>query len=89
MPFEKIIFRVHAIQRMAQRGILDDVVKEVLRSGKVIEDYPRDIPYPSYLMLGWASNRPIHVLCSLAPNSTSLSQKWHKNRCGIWPTISG
>jgi hypothetical protein len=49
---------------MAQRGITDEVVKQILRSGKVIENYPQDKPYPSYLMMGWESRRPIHVVAA-------------------------
>jgi hypothetical protein len=27
-----------------------------------VEDYPDDTPYPSRLVLGWSSSRPIHVV---------------------------
>jgi hypothetical protein len=49
---------------MAQRGFSEEVVKQILRSGNVIEDYPQDTPYPSYLMLGWVSHRPVHVVAA-------------------------
>jgi len=64
MPFESLIFRVHAIQRMLERNISADEVKEILRRGKVIEDYPLDKPYPSYLIFGWVQNRPLHVVAA-------------------------
>ena len=44
---DKITFRVHAIQRMFQRSISVDEVRQVLAIGEVIEDYPGDTPYPS------------------------------------------
>lgn len=67
MPFDQLLFRIHAIQRMAQRGFSDEVVRQILRGGKVIEDYPQDTPYPSYLLLGWESHRPVHVVAADNP----------------------
>jgi hypothetical protein len=64
MTFDRLIFRVHAIQRMFQRRISVDNVRHVLATGEVIEDYPSDIPYPSRLMLGWCGARPIHVVAA-------------------------
>lgn len=64
MAFERLVFRVHAIQRMFQRGINADDVRHVLTNGEVIEDYPHDTPYPSYLVLAWSGSRPIHVLAA-------------------------
>jgi hypothetical protein len=58
----EFVFRVHAIQRMFARGIDEDVVKDVVRSGEVIREYPDDTPYPSRLVLGWKGHRPIHVV---------------------------
>lgn len=50
---ERLIFRIHALQRMFQRGIGAEDVQHVLTTGKTIEDYPADQPYPSRLVLGW------------------------------------
>jgi Domain of unknown function (DUF4258) len=60
--FEKIVFRVHAIQRMYQRSITAEEVRTVIQTGETIEDYPNDFPYPSRLLLGWCGLRPIHVV---------------------------
>ncbi|MBI2841947.1 MAG: DUF4258 domain-containing protein [Armatimonadetes bacterium] len=59
---DKVVFRVHAIQRMFERGISEDEVRHVLSTGEIVEDYPDDYPYPSQLLLGWCSNRPVHVV---------------------------
>lgn len=59
---ERMIFRVHALQRMFQRGIGADDVQHVLTAGKTIERYPEDQPYPSRLVLGWLGKRPLHVV---------------------------
>jgi hypothetical protein len=34
----------------------------VLATGEIIEEYPKDTPYPSRLFLGWRGNRPLHVV---------------------------
>ena len=62
MVFKKIVFRVHAIQRMYQRSITAEDVHTVIQTGETIEDYPNDVPYPSRLILGWCGLRPIHVV---------------------------
>ena len=64
MPLERLVFRIHAIRRMLERNIPTDEVKEILRTGKVIENYPHDKPYPSYLILGRLLHRPIHVVAA-------------------------
>jgi hypothetical protein len=60
----RLVFRVHAVRRMAQRGISVEDVREILRTGTVIESYPHDTPYPSRLVLGWTGSRPIHVVAA-------------------------
>lgn len=60
----QLIFRVHAVQRMAERGVTVDEVRAVLTRGETIEDYPNDTPYPSRLVLGWVGRRPLHVVAA-------------------------
>lgn len=67
MVFDRLVFRVHAIQRMYQRSISEEEVRTVLASGETVEDYPDDTPYPSRLMLGWHRSRSLHVV--VADNS--------------------
>ena len=61
---EKLIFRAHALGRMFERRISADDVRNVLKSGSTIEEYPDDTPYPSRLVLGRAGGRPIHVVAA-------------------------
>ena len=63
MPF-LLVFRTHALQRMFQRRVSVQDVQDVLMAGEIIEDYPLDTPYPSRLVLGWASGRPLHVVAA-------------------------
>jgi hypothetical protein len=64
MTVPPLIFRIHAIERMFQRGISKDDVRSVLEEGQVIEEYPEDQPCPSRLILGWRGTRPLHVVAS-------------------------
>ncbi len=34
----------------------------VIRTGKTIEEYPDDHPYPSRLVLGWCEKNPLHIV---------------------------
>ena len=58
----KLIYRQHAIRRMFERAISEAEVRQVLESGRVIEAYPDDTPYPSALLLGYSADRPLHVV---------------------------
>lgn len=64
MAFDSLIFRVHAIARMLERSVTVANVEIVIRTGQIIESYPHDAPFPSYLMLGWRGNRPLHVVAA-------------------------
>lgn len=55
----------HALERVMERGIQREAVKEVLLNGEIIEDYPDDKPYPSALFLGWVKDQPLHVVVAL------------------------
>ena len=62
MVFERLVFRVHAIQRIYERSISEEEVRILIKTGETIEDYPTDFPYASRLVLGWHVPRPIHVV---------------------------
>ena len=64
---EALIFRIHAVQRMSQRRISVENVRQALETGHTIENYPDDFPYPSSLILGWVESRPLHVVVAHAP----------------------
>jgi len=47
--------------------IRDEEVCQAILSGKIIEDYPEDAPYPSCLIYGRTSDgRPLHMVCAYA-----------------------
>jgi len=64
-----IEWQTHALERMMKRGISTEIVKEVLLTGEIIEDYPDDKPFPTALFLGWLQEEPFHVVTALDPVS--------------------
>ena len=53
----KLIYRQHAVKRMHERSIAEEDVEYAIASGKIIENYPNDTPYPSALLLGYAGTK--------------------------------
>jgi len=62
--YTKLHFSGHAVIQMFKRGILVEEIEAVLQTGRVIKEYPEDLPFPSFLMLGFSANRPLHVVAS-------------------------
>lgn len=59
---------VHSLRRIVQRNIAEQEIKEAALSAEIIEDYPDDKYYPSYLLLGFTRrDRPIHLHVSRMP----------------------
>jgi len=57
-----IEWRKHALQKLAERGILQQSVRDVLLQGERIQEYADDKPFPSALFLGYISGKPLHVV---------------------------
>ncbi len=62
MNSHPIIFRIHAVQRMFERKISVEAVRQVLQSGEMIEDYSEDMPDPGGLLSARPGQRPLHVV---------------------------
>jgi len=60
----ELVFRVHAIKRMFERGVSIEDVRHVLETGEHVEEYPDDKPFPSRLTLGFVGSRPLHVVAA-------------------------
>lgn len=58
----KIVFRVHAVKRMFDRGIAEDEVIKALQGAETIAAYPDDTPYPSRLVLGYSGEKSLHLV---------------------------
>ena len=58
-----IKWSVHCLERMQERDISRNDVKNCIMSGEVIEDYPTDYPYPSCLIYGSTmDDKVLHVV---------------------------
>jgi hypothetical protein len=84
----KILFRVHAVQRMFERKISTGKVRKALENADVIEDYSAEMPEPSRLILGFQGKHPFHVVTSENPEINSITivtayipdpNKWKKD----------
>ena len=62
MNSRPIIYRIHAMQRMFERRVPEENVRQVLQSGEMIEDYSEEMPFPSRLISGRRGDRPLHVV---------------------------
>ena len=84
----KILYRVHAVQRMFEREISPVKVRRALEAEDVIEDYSSEMPEPSRLMMGFQGKRPFHVVTSENPEANEITvvtvylpdmNKWKKD----------
>ena len=62
---ENMIITQHSRKRFAERGISVIDVCAVINNGEIIEQYPDDFPFPSYLILGKRDEKIIHVVASI------------------------
>lgn len=60
----RVIYSGHARQEMLKEElgrIYEEEVYDLVSRGEIIESYPKDKPYPSYLVSGFTFNkRPLH-----------------------------
>jgi len=58
-------WRLHALERAAERGISLDHVMETLRQWDVLENEHDRKPFPTALIMGWNGQQPIHVVVAV------------------------
>jgi hypothetical protein len=61
---QRIDWRKHVLQKLAERGVAQSAVLEVLLTGERLRDYTEDRPFASGLFLGYIGGRPLHVVAS-------------------------
>lgn len=62
----RIKWQRHALQRMMERDISREEVKQVLLEGELIEEYPNDFPLQSGLFPGFINNdEPLHIVTAV------------------------
>ena len=88
MNHPKVLFRVHAVQRMFERNISVKAVLRALQLGTPVEDYSAEMPEPSRLILSFQGKRPFHMVMSenIGENTTTIitvykpdSARWDKD----------
>ena len=60
----KITIRRHAFEQMYTRKISEEEIEEIIKTGEIIESYPDDYPFPSYLICGTSGSRLLHVVAA-------------------------
>lgn len=88
MDCKKIMIGEHSFRRMFERQITPEDVLNVVRTGEIIKEYPEDKPYPSFLILKFVNNKPIHIvvakneesgICFVVTVYEPDSSLWSKN----------
>ncbi|MDG4595863.1 MAG: DUF4258 domain-containing protein [Candidatus Contendobacter sp.] len=79
-----LVFREHALLRMAERGISHQDVKAALERGEVIRHYPDDTPYPSRLLLHWIEGQPLHVVAAPVGDDTEIVITVYRPDPALW-----
>ncbi len=67
-----IEWRKHVLQKLAERGLSQRKILDVLLSGERIRDYADDRPFPSALFLGYDEGKPLHVVASCDEGSEQV-----------------
>lgn len=68
-----IMWSVHAMERLQERGITKPDALNVIHHGRIIEQYPDSFPYPACLILGASLNEQIlHVVCGSNGNLVKI-----------------
>ena len=60
-----VFWKDHILQRMKQRNITVSEVLQALNEFEVIEEYRDDRPFPSYLVMGYAGFKPLHIVAAV------------------------
>lgn len=70
---DKVFITAHAMERFRQRGIKARDIRNAVKTGEIIEQYPDDYPYPSCLILGQTKDaKIIHVVMSDEGSSSRI-----------------
>lgn len=76
----KVKWYKHALERMQERDISREDVKNCIMHGEIIEDYPDDFPHPSCLIFGYTmQNKVIHTVVSLGNEEIGVITAYFPN----------
>ena len=70
---DKVFITAHAAERFRQRGIKIKDIRNAVKTGEIIEQYPENYPYPSCLLMGMSVKaQPLHVVMSDEGNASRI-----------------
>ena len=70
---------------MFYRNISTNEIKEVLKTGQIIMNYPDDKPLPSKLLFSEINSRPLHIVCSYnSKTQTTIIITTYEPSIDIW-----
>ncbi len=68
---------LHARSRMGQRKISMSEIKEAIKNGEIIEQYPKDEPFPSCLVMGYVRGGfPLYIVCAVSQILHIITAHW-------------
>lgn len=84
---KKVKWTNHCLNRLTQRNILLEDVKNAINTGLIIESYNNDYPYSSCLILGYnLKQKALHLVCGITNEYLYMitayypdSNKWKEN----------
>ena len=81
---DNVRITVHAAKRLEKRGISINDVVDCVQTGRIIERYPDDYPYPSCLVLGYtAAHVHLHAVIGTDNNCLFLITAYYPDPA-IW-----
>ena len=84
MNCKTIHFSGHATVQMFKRRISVEDIDTILKNGRVIKSYPEDKPFPSYLVLGLAGKRILHIVVSCDDSGNCYIITAYQPDAGLW-----
>jgi len=69
---ENIEWRKHVLIRLGQRNISQREVLDAVATGEIIESYPYDKFFPSFLIAGKVNKKALHVVVGLDEDNEKL-----------------
>ena len=69
----RIKFTAHILARLQERGIYPSDIRNCINTGRIIEQYPDDYPFPSCLVLGCTvDKKSLHVVVGVGEGNLWL-----------------
>lgn len=74
----EFVWRKHAAQRMMERSITREEIVHCAQYGEIIESYPNDYPFPSFLVFE-LEKEPLHIVMALEGETCYIITAYRPN----------